>query len=113
MPPLAGRKGSALPSIVRRSLVLWTFQPTRKGFALVCPMEHIPRKGVGTTVFDKVFAWLREELASGPFMVVIRWNDGTVEELFRMTDQDSVAEAAEELLGYVPIGGKGTLDSVR
>ncbi len=61
---------------------------------------------------DRIKQWLACELATGPFMVVIRWADGTTEELFRMTDQDSIAEAAEELIGYVPIGGKGTLDSV-
>lgn len=63
-------------------------------------------------MFDRIYSWLESELREGSFMVVIRWTDGTTEELFRMTDQDSIAEVAEELLGYVPIGGKGTLDSV-
>ena len=61
---------------------------------------------------DRIKQWLACELATGPFMVVVRWTDGSCEELFRIESAETLDDDAEALIPFIPIGGKGTLDSV-
>ena len=60
-----------------------------------------------------VLEWLRTELASGPFMVAIRWKDGTVENLLRIDHETELCETAEYLADNMPFPSCGVFTDVR
>ena len=62
---------------------------------------------------DIVLEWLRSELASGPFMVAIRWKDGTVENLVRIEDEATLDDDAQFIAENMPFPSMGVITDVR